>query len=142
MPSRKQQAKKKELPPALKQWAKDVKAYREKHSTKANLMTYKQAMVGLSAERKKRKGSRCGCGEAKYSSSADKRDIEERKEERRLDEIQKRKLEEMGETKFIWEEGNDSDDYRNPSQKIIFETILSPHQLTQLKYKIYYYRRF
>ena len=54
MPARKQKAKK-ELPPALKQWAIDVKAYREKHSTKANTLSYKQAMVNLSAERKRKK---------------------------------------------------------------------------------------
>ena len=65
MPHTKQSAKKqkKKLPPALIEWAKDVKAYREKHSmSKANPMTYKQAMMGLSAERKKCKGKGCGCG--------------------------------------------------------------------------------
>ena len=43
--------------PALEQWVKDVKAYQSKHSTKANPMSYKQAMMSLSAERKGKKAA-------------------------------------------------------------------------------------
>lgn len=43
--------------PALEQWVEDVKAYQSKHSTKANRMSYKQAMMSLSAERKGKKAA-------------------------------------------------------------------------------------
>ena len=46
-------AKKRTLPPAVKEWIRDVKAYREEQARRGKDITYKEAMTKLSAERKK-----------------------------------------------------------------------------------------
>ena len=49
-------AKKRTLPPAVKEWIRDVKAYREEQARRGKEITYKEAMMRLSAERKVAKG--------------------------------------------------------------------------------------
>ena len=50
-------AKKRTLPLAVKEWIRDVKAYREEQARKGKEITYKEAMMRLSADRKGKKGT-------------------------------------------------------------------------------------
>lgn len=118
--------------PALEQWVRDVKAYQSKHSTKANPMSYKQAMMSLSAERKGKKESEPRNVKRNTKPSAKVKDNGQSTHRELRDELVAMKMSELKKEARTYDIEVSPDD----TKSIIVSKILT-HAKANVQYKYY-----